>query len=116
MKLLVKKKPDSRWLISLISTYLPTCEIFIKSYRPPKIDKEASMVTAQLIPNDDGLFDHADSLNMKNYKGIRTSLFLGKQEYLDYKIMLDRHRMEKLQEKMEAKQAKLIKLQNPVKT
>ena len=40
---------------------------------------------------------------------------MSKEEHLNYKIKLDEHRMAKLQEKMEAKQAKLHKLLNPAK-
>ena len=41
---------------------------------------------------------------------------MSKEEFLDYKIKLDEHRMHKLKEKMEAKQAKLHRLMHPVKT
>ena len=62
MQLLADKKPDSKWLIAVIATYLPTCDIFNKSYRPPKQEKEISMTSAPLVDNSDGLFTDIDGL------------------------------------------------------
>ena len=84
IKLLEKKnkKPDQKWCLAMLSTYFPSCEIFNKSYRPPKKDEQDDygFPRMNIVDNEDGLFNEVDVLARNKYKGIRSSLFLSKEE------------------------------------
>jgi hypothetical protein len=111
--------PDVAWMVQIISTYLPNCEIFDKDYMPkPAAKPEAKL--AKDLDNSDGFFTGLPELQSKKDLNSKRNIwsksansYEAKLEQAKLAIAKQTERMEHLKTEEQLKQNKrLIKSQS----
>ena len=111
-----KYKPDSAWLLAVLSVMSPDNEIFKKGYRPPPRKNPAQPLADMQINNHDDLFTGLPTLSRKELLRGRNNIFLTKEEKIQAKLQAKMLRAQAIQESIAKQQAKLEEIRNPKKT
>ena len=111
-----KYKPDSAWLLAVLSVMSPDNEIFKKGYRPPPRKSPAQPLAEMQINNHDDLFTGLPTLSRKELLRGRNNIFLTKEEKIQAKLQAKMLRAQAIQESIAKQQAKLEEIRNPKKT
>ena len=111
-----KYKPDSAWLLAVLSVMSPDNEIFKKGYRPPPRKNPAQPFSEMQINNHDDLFTDLPTLSRKELLRGRNNIFLTKEEKIQAKLQAKMLRAQAIQESIAKQQAKLEEIRNPKKT
>jgi hypothetical protein len=101
-----KHHPDKRWLLDVIATYAPKCEIFAKDYLPPVKASKLSEIKAIEVP-----LDFIKGLPLSQRKSRRKGLRLQKeglraQKKERFKIMSKKYAHALLEEEMKEDESK----------
>ena len=111
-----KYKPDSAWLLAVLSVMSPDNDIFKKGYRPPPRKNPAQPFAEMQINNHDDLFTDLPTLSRKELLRGRNNIFLTKEEKIQAKLQAKMLRAQAIQESIAKQQAKLEEIRNPKKT
>ena len=92
--------PDVAWMLQIISTYLPDCEIFKKNYLPKPAAKPEVNVLKEL-DNADGFFTDLPELQSKKDLSSRRNIWSKTANTLEAKLEKARMQIAKQNERMD---------------
>ena len=94
--MLIKKRPDSRWVLGLLAWLDKDCPIFRKGYVPPKREYGPHNGDMLVVDNADGLLSDLHPLSRRELGKGRGNLFLTKAQKLQHKLARKEARLQQM--------------------